>query len=59
MQVVRPPELPEPLVQITDEALLSVLKSSFGYDSFRGSQLAVIKAVLSGESTLAIMPTGT
>ena len=36
----------------------ATLKSVFGYDSFRGQQAAVIKAVLGGHDVLAVLPTG-
>ena len=35
-----------------------LLKTHFGYDSFRPNQLEIIQHVLSGRDTLAIMPTG-
>ena len=35
-----------------------VLKQFFGYDTFRGQQLAVIERVLNGQHALLIMPTG-
>lgn len=35
-----------------------ILKSVFGYDSFRSMQKSVIQNVLSGRDTLAVMPTG-
>ena len=35
-----------------------VLKEIFGFDSFRPGQEAVIRAVLEGRDTLAVMPTG-
>ena len=35
-----------------------LLKSVFGYDSFRTGQQEIVEAVLAGEDVLAIMPTG-
>ncbi|HEY1258161.1 MAG TPA: DNA helicase RecQ [Stellaceae bacterium] len=35
-----------------------VLRRVFGYDSFRGSQLAVIERVLAGGDAVVLMPTG-
>ena len=35
-----------------------VLKTVFGYDSFRQNQKKIIQSVLNGKDTLAIMPTG-
>ena len=37
---------------------LNVLKEIFGFDAFRPGQEGVIKAVLDGRDTLAVMPTG-
>ena len=37
---------------------LGVLKEIFGFESFRPGQEAVIRAVLEGRDTLAVMPTG-
>ncbi len=37
---------------------LSVLKEIFGFDAFRPGQEGVIRAVLEGRDTLAVMPTG-
>ncbi|WP_435199547.1 DNA helicase RecQ [Qipengyuania sp. 902] len=34
------------------------LKAVFGFDGFRGRQAEVVERVLSGQSTLAVMPTG-
>ncbi len=36
----------------------SILKNTFGYDSFRPLQREVIENVLAGRDTLAVMPTG-
>lgn len=38
--------------------LEEILKSEFGYDSFRGDQKPILEAVLKGENSLALMPTG-
>lgn len=35
-----------------------ILKATYGYDSFREGQEAIIQSVLSGKRTLGIMPTG-
>jgi ATP-dependent DNA helicase RecQ len=35
-----------------------ILKSTFGFDSFRGVQADVVGRVLAGQHTLAVMPTG-
>jgi ATP-dependent DNA helicase RecQ len=40
------------------DALLPLLKSTFGFDHFRGRQGAVVDRVMSGARTLAVMPTG-
>jgi len=37
---------------------LSVLQSSFGYDSFRGDQAAIVDHVINGGDALVLMPTG-
>ncbi|MEM7085644.1 MAG: DNA helicase RecQ [Bacteroidota bacterium] len=42
----------------TSQAILSLLKTHFGYDSFRPNQREIIEEVLHGKDTLAIMPTG-
>jgi ATP-dependent DNA helicase RecQ len=36
----------------------SILKTTFGFDHFRGVQADVIERVLAGQPTLAVMPTG-
>ena len=35
-----------------------ILKSTFGFDTFRGVQADVVERVMAGENTLAVMPTG-
>ncbi|MCQ2579786.1 MAG: DNA helicase RecQ [Treponemataceae bacterium] len=42
----------------SDETLTALLKKNFGYTSFRPGQLQIIKSVLTGNDTLAVMPTG-
>ncbi|MFD1259614.1 DNA helicase RecQ [Entomomonas asaccharolytica] len=37
---------------------LSILKNTFGYDSFRGEQAAIIKHIAEGKDALVLMPTG-
>ena len=39
--------------------LINELKKYFGFDSFRPGQEEIIQALLDGEDTLAILPTGT
>ena len=41
-----------------ETALVELLRSVFKHNDFRGPQLGVIRRVLRGESTLAILPTG-
>jgi ATP-dependent DNA helicase RecQ len=36
----------------------TILKQTFGFDSFRGVQEEVVGRVLAGRHTLAVMPTG-
>jgi ATP-dependent DNA helicase RecQ len=43
---------------IEPPTIQSLLKTHFGYDSFRTNQKEVIKNLLNGKDTLAIMPTG-
>ncbi|MBN9429440.1 MAG: DNA helicase RecQ [Burkholderiales bacterium] len=40
------------------EAALAILRRTFGYDAFRGSQAAIIEQVASGGDALVLMPTG-
>ena len=42
----------------SEKSLISLLKKYFGYKSFKPGQLQVIESVLSGNDTLAVMPTG-
>jgi len=37
---------------------LSVLKNTFGYDTFRGQQLEIIEALVANNDALVLMPTG-
>ncbi|EIA07697.1 DNA helicase RecQ [Flavobacterium frigoris] len=43
---------------ITSQKLHETLKENFGFEKFRINQEQVINAILSGQDTLAIMPTG-
>lgn len=43
---------------MTIDILHAKLKENFGFEKFRPNQEAIIKGILSGEDTLAIMPTG-
>ncbi|CAN4116182.1 unnamed protein product [Withania somnifera] len=43
--------------EASDENLLRLLKLTYGYDSFRDGQLETIKMVLSGRSTMLVLPT--
>ena len=51
------PNFLSPLTMSAD-ALLPLLKSTFGFDAFRGRQADVVTRVMAGERTLAVMPTG-
>ncbi|KAI3467672.1 hypothetical protein Pfo_024335 [Paulownia fortunei] len=44
--------------EASDENLLKLLKLTHGYDSFKDGQLEAMKMVLSGESTMLVLPTG-
>ncbi|KAI8947586.1 ATP-dependent DNA helicase recQ [Xylaria longipes] len=41
-----------------DSIARSILKTNFGYDDFRHEQAGAIRAILQGESTLVVFPTG-
>ena len=43
---------------ISSEKLLTALHDGFGFAAFRGVQERVVRRVLEGRSTLAVMPTG-
>lgn len=43
---------------ITTDTIATLLKTHFGFDSFRPNQEAIINDILSGNDILAIMPTG-
>lgn len=38
--------------------LESLLKVTYGYDSFREGQLKAIQKIVAGESTMLVLPTG-
>ncbi|KAD4983244.1 hypothetical protein E3N88_19915 [Mikania micrantha] len=42
----------------SDDNLIKLLKLIYGYDSFRDGQLETIKLILSGKSSMVILPTG-
>ncbi|KAG2320753.1 hypothetical protein Bca4012_056211 [Brassica carinata] len=44
--------------EASDENLTKLLSLVYGYDSFRDGQLQAIKMVLSGSSTMLVLPTG-
>ncbi|NNE78552.1 MAG: DEAD/DEAH box helicase, partial [Pricia sp.] len=46
------------MITTSQRELLSLLKTNFGYDSFRPNQLDVIHDILSKKDVLTIMPTG-
>lgn len=43
---------------MTQEILLAKLKENFGFEKFRPNQEQIINCILSGQDTVAIMPTG-
>jgi len=43
---------------VSDQDLHALLKTHFGYDAFRYPQLEVIRSIISGRDTFALMPTG-
>ncbi|MCQ2286578.1 MAG: DNA helicase RecQ [Bacteroidales bacterium] len=42
----------------TDKNIQKTLKEFFGFDTFKGNQLQIIKALLNGKDCFVIMPTG-
>lgn len=48
----------EPNAASQDEKARDILRTTFGFADFRGTQAEVIARVLKGEHTLALMPTG-
>ena len=42
----------------TDKDIQAVLKKLFGFESFKGTQLKIIKSLLKGKDCFVIMPTG-
>ena len=53
-----PPFEAPPLAALTGDVLAGCLQSAFGYGGFKGRQLEVVRRVLDGHSTLAVLPTG-
>jgi ATP-dependent DNA helicase RecQ len=45
-------------MQSPDKSPLEILQQTFGYDSFRGDQQAIIEHVIQGGDALVLMPTG-
>lgn len=45
-------------IQVPADAARAKLKAVFGFTDFRGRQAEVVRRVLAGQSTLAVMPTG-
>ena len=46
------------MATITDKEISKMLKKFFGFDSFKGNQLKIIKSLLKGKDCFVIMPTG-
>lgn len=46
------------MTEITQQTLLTTLKTYFGYDDFRPNQQEVIEYILNGNDALIVMPTG-
>ena len=46
------------MAAITDKEISKMLKKFFGFDSFKGNQLKIIKSLLKGKDCFVIMPTG-
>ena len=46
------------ITQMNTEILHAKLKENFGFEKFRPNQEDIINSILSGQDTLAIMPTG-
>lgn len=43
---------------MNDAVFLEILRKHWGYDSFRGIQLSIIRSIAAGRDTLGLMPTG-
>src|SRR5262244_4352641 len=50
------PDLPDDSDE--ERTPLGVLREVFGFDSFRGQQLAIIEQVIAGGDAVVLMPTG-
>lgn len=52
------PFVPPALEDLSEASMADCLDALFGYKGFRGLQLQVVKNIMAGQSTLAILPTG-
>src|SRR5207247_3106820 len=50
--------LPEDSLGAEQRTPLGVLREIFGFDRFRGQQLAIIEHLIAGEDAVVLMPTG-
>lgn len=46
------------MISLSEETFTRTLKRYYGYESFRGIQLDIIKSIAEGHDTLGLMPTG-
>lgn len=58
MTAAQPTDTQSADAQPADAPALSLLKSVWGYDQFRGVQQDIVRAVTAGDNALVLMPTG-